>query len=58
MDVAGRVVMKQPVKTISVTAFTTNWNGRNADGTICSKGIYFINLIIDGIPNIRKVVKQ
>lgn len=58
VDVAGRVVMKQPVKTISGTAFTTNWNGRNADGTICSKGIYFINLTIDGIPNIRKVVKQ
>ncbi len=58
VDVAGRLVIKRAKQTVSGTGFNTTWNGRNADGNVCSKGVYFINITIDGIPHIYKVVKQ
>jgi hypothetical protein len=58
VDVAGRVVMSSPIQKVSGTGYRTTWNGRNADGTPSIKGVYFIRMTIDGIPQIYKVVRQ
>lgn len=58
VDLAGNVVMKMPVKTVSGTGFTTLWNGCNAAGKTISNGVYFINVTIDGMPQSCKVIKQ
>ncbi|RZJ99411.1 MAG: T9SS type A sorting domain-containing protein [Flavobacterium sp.] len=57
-DVSGRLVMQMPLKTISGISSNITWNGRSGAGSICEKGIYFINVTIDGIPRIYKVIKQ
>ena len=58
VDVTGRQVLSRPVQNVSGTGYKTNWNGRNADGIQCARGIYFIRLVVDGIPHIYKVIKQ
>ena len=58
VDVAGRLVLSRPVQKVSGTGYTITWNGRNAAGTLCSKGIYFIQMMIDGVPHTYKVIKQ
>ena len=58
VDVTGRQVLSRPVQNVSGTGYQTNWNGRNANGIQCARGIYFIRLVVDGIPHIYKVIKQ
>ena len=58
VDVTGRLVLSRPIQKVSGTAYQTTWNGRNADGILCAKGLYFIHLMVDGIPHIDKVIKQ
>ena len=58
VDVKGRLVVSRPVQNVAGTAYTTNWNGRNADGIQCASGVYFIRLLVDGIPHNYRVIKQ
>ncbi|HSU52079.1 MAG TPA: LamG-like jellyroll fold domain-containing protein, partial [Segetibacter sp.] len=58
IDVAGKLVMQRPLQTVSGTGFTTTWNGRSNTGSVCSKGTYFINIMVDGVPHVYKVIKQ
>src|SRR5205085_7754640 len=58
IDVSGRLVLSRPVQKVSGTGYKTTWNGRNAAGTLCSNGVYFIRMMVNGIPHIYKVIKQ
>jgi hypothetical protein len=57
-DVAGRKVWSMPRQEVSVTRYTTTWNGRNSSGAVCSNGVYIIQVLVDGVPHIYKVIKQ
>ena len=57
-DVAGRVIMRKPVQKVTGTGFITTWNGRNAAGLLTSKGVYLVHVLVDGVPNLYKVIKQ
>jgi len=58
VDLAGRLVWKGPIQKVSGTGYKTSWNGQNADGTPCSAGVYFIRVLVNGIPHFYKVIKQ
>jgi hypothetical protein len=58
LDMTGKTVMQLPAKTVSGTGFTTTWNGRNTAGSVVANGIYFVNVVIDGVPHVSKLVKQ
>ena len=57
-DVAGRKVWNMPTQSISGTRYTTTWNGRNSNGSTCSNGVYFIQVLVNGVPHMHKVIKQ
>jgi hypothetical protein len=57
-DVTGRQVWSMPLQNISGTRFTTTWDGKNANNTAVSNGVYFIQVMVNGVPHIHKVIKQ
>ncbi|MCW3081222.1 MAG: Pentaxin family, partial [Segetibacter sp.] len=58
VDVAGRIILVSPSQKVFGTSYKTTWNGRNADGTLSNKGLYFIHISVDGIKHVYKVIKQ
>jgi hypothetical protein len=58
VDLAGRLVWSAPIQKMSGTAYTSSWNGNNMDGSPCSAGVYFVRMIVNGVPHVYKVIKQ
>jgi hypothetical protein len=58
IDLSGKVVVQMPTKTVSGTGFTTTWNGRTGAGSAVANGMYLVTVTIDGVPHIRKILKQ
>ena len=58
VDLAGRLIWNGPIQKVSGTGYRTTWNGENTDGTPCSAGVYFIRMMVNGIPHFYKVIKQ
>ena len=58
IDVTGRLLMSRPTQKASGTGYKTTWDGRNADGIQCPKGVYFIRIVVNDIPHLYKVIKQ
>jgi hypothetical protein len=56
-NVAGQLMVKGSKEPIINGMYKTTWNGRNLNGTECPRGIYFINIKVDGVLKIYKVIK-
>lgn len=56
-DANGRMVNKYPKATVDGEQYEVIWNGRNAAGSECSPGVYFIHLLVDGTVQMYKVIK-
>lgn len=56
-DVSGKLVFSKGKETAVGTNYKTGWNGKTQANKPCASGVYFINLLIDGKPNIYKVIK-
>jgi hypothetical protein len=57
-DVAGSQVWTMPVQKLSAMKYTTIWNGTNSSGGICTNGVYFIRVTVNGVSHMCKVIKQ
>ncbi len=57
-DISGRTLLQKPAETVVNNNFRMSWNGKTSGGQECSKGTYFIHVIVDGVPRIYKVIKQ
>ena len=56
-NVAGQLIINRPKEKINNGVYQTFWDGKRADGAECPAGIYFINIKIDGVLKIYKVIK-
>jgi hypothetical protein len=56
-NVAGQLMVKRSKEPIINGMYKTTWNGRNLSGAECPRGIYFINIKVDGVLKIYKVIK-
>lgn len=56
-DVSGQLIIRHSKEQINGSIYQTTWDGKTANGTECARGIYFINIRIDGVLKIYKVVK-
>jgi hypothetical protein len=57
-DMSGRLVWTGPIEKVFGTGYKTTWNGKSADGVPCSAGMYFMRMLVDGVPHTYKVIKQ
>lgn len=57
-NVAGQLMVKRSKEPIINGVYTTTWNGRNLNGSECPAGVYFINIKVDGVLKIYKVIKK
>ena len=57
-DVLGRKVWNAPAQRITGTMYSATWDGKNTAGSLSSNGVYFIQVLVNGIPHFYKVIKQ
>jgi hypothetical protein len=57
-DVTGRTVWGMPLQKVSGPKYTATWSGRNYAGSVCSNGVYVVQVVINGVPYSYKLIKQ
>lgn len=57
-DITGRLILKRGKEPTKNGNYETTWNGKNADDVDYAGGFYFIQVTIDGVPTVYKVIKK
>lgn len=56
-DVTGQLIIRRSKEQIKNGIYQTTWDGKTANGTACPAGVYFINIKVDGLLKVYKVIK-